>query len=144
MIPATARAGRAALRFGQLTQPPVPLSALDKDVRTNPYRFALVWTALLAAGSSLSACSRPESGRPQGAAATAAQSSPVASVPKTGGAKDGSLPDTAAALAAAGSAPAATTGPSSAMSREQESKAMPMPGQVNDHSTPATAKAKGN
>ena len=122
----------------------MPLSALDKDVTTNPYRYALVWTALLAAGSSLSACNRPESSRPQGAAATAVQGSPAASLPTTGDAKDGSLPETAAALAAAGSAPAATTSPSSTMSRDQESKAMPMPGQVNDHSTPATAKPKGN
>ena len=112
-------------------------------MRPYPNRHALVWAALLVVGSSLSACGRPES-KPSQASTAATQLPPLTSLPVTGGAKDGSVPDTAAALSAPGTASAGNASPSSTMTRDQESRAMPMPGQVNDHSTPASAKPKGS
>ena len=122
---------------------PLTLSTLVNDVTPLPYRHRLTWATLLVVGSSLSACGRPESTPPQ-AATAAIPVSPQTTVSVTGGAKDGSLPDTAAALATPGTASAGKGSPPSTMTRDQESKAMPMPGQVNDHSTPASAKSKGS
>ena len=109
-------------------------------------RCAFLLIALFAAGATLTACGQKEAAVPLAPAAvviTAPTAAVAASGPVTGGASDGSLPDTAAALASPGTVPGANASPPSTMTREQESKAMPLPGQANDHSTPMPAKAKG-
>lgn len=91
----------------------------------------------------MTACGRKDGAAPlgpTGVVTAAASAAGAASGPITGGAVDGSLPDTTAALAVPGVASAAKASPPSTMSREQESKAMPMPGQANDHSTLVPAK----
>ena len=101
-------------------------------------RSALALTALLAASGILTACGRKDAAAPlvpAGAVIAAPAAAGVASGPVTGGVVDGSLPDTTAALAAPGVAAAAKASSPSTMSRDQESKAMPLPGQANDHST---------
>ncbi len=110
-------------------------------------RYALALTALLAAGGTLSGCGRkdaPPSVAPAGVVTAAPSASRAGSGPVTGGAMDGSLPDTTAALAVPGGAPVAKASPPSTMSRDQESKSMPLPGQANDHSVLVPPKAKGN
>ena len=110
-------------------------------------RSALALTALLAAGGTLTACGRKDASAPlapAGVVIAAPSAAGAASGPVTGGGVDGSLPDTAAALAVPGVASAAKASPPSTMTRDQESKAMPLPGQANDHSTLAPAKTKGN
>lgn len=104
-------------------------------------RCASMLFVLLVAGGSLTACGRKDEATP--AVVTAPTPAVAASGPVTGGASDASLPETAAALATPGTAPAANASPPSTMTRDQESKAMPLPGQANDHSTPKPAKPKG-
>ena len=133
------------MRFGQILRlylRPLTLQTLVNDVTSYPHRYALAWAALLVAGSSLGGCGRPESNPPQAGAAVTPVS-PSIPVPVTGGVKDGSLPDTTAALSAPGTASAGKASPPSTMTQDQESKAMPMPGQANDHSTPKIPKPKG-
>ena len=125
----------------------------------NINRYALTLSALLVAGGTTTACGQKDAATPptptapavmESSAAVIAPSAAVtppaatASGLVTGGERDGSLPDTAAALATPGVAPAANARPPSTMTPEQESKAMPLPGQANDHSTPARAKPKGS
>lgn len=113
----------------------------------NMNRFALALPVLLVAAGAMTACDRKDAAAPltpSAAVFTAPSAVGGASGPVTGGVPDGSLPDTSAALAKPGVAPAANASPPSTMTRDQESKAMPLPGQVNDHSTPAPSKAKGN
>ena len=110
-------------------------------------RYALALTALLAAGGTLTACGRkdaPAPLSPAGAVIAAPSAAGSTSGPVTGGGVDTSLPDTTAALAVPGVASAAKASPPSTMSRDQESKSMPLPGQANDHSTLVPPKAKGN
>ena len=95
-------------------------------------RCASMLFVLLAAGGSLTACGRKDEAAPA-----------VVTAPTPAVAASGPLPETAAALATPGTAPAANASPPSTMTRDQESKAMPLPGQANDHSTPKPAKPKG-
>ena len=62
-------------------------------------------------------------------------------LPAVSGAPDPSVPDAKAALAAdaASAAQAENSSAPSTMTEEQKSKAMPLPGQANDHSSPAKA-----
>ena len=106
-------------------------------------RYALALTALMASGGTLTACGRkdaPAPLSPAGAVIAAPSAAGSTSGPVTGGVVDTSLPDTTAALAVPGVASAAKASPPSTMSRDQESKAMPLPGQANDRSTLVPAK----
>ncbi len=60
------------------------------------------------------------------------------SVPFTSGGSDASLPDAKAALATTDAHADKSSLPST-MSEQQKSTAMPLPGQANDHSSPAKA-----
>ena len=100
-----------------------------KSVSSVTHAAALIATALV-----LSACSKspPEPSAPM---MTPAQNT---AVPTTAGASDPSVPDAASVLtpALATKADPAGVRSNNAMSRTQESNAMPMPGQNNDHSAP--------
>jgi hypothetical protein len=88
--------------------------------------------ALLLATMALGACDR----RPP-----AVEAAVSASQPATAGGRDASVPDAASALppGGAGSGGAAAERANGALTRAQESSAMPLPGQNNDHSAPAVA-----
>ena len=92
---------------------------------------ALVMTALV-----LSACNKKPSQPPVPVLAPA--QSPT--VPTTAGAADTSVPEAGAVLAPATAVKAdpAAGRSNSTMTRTQESRAMPLPGQNNDHSAPLT------
>ena len=105
--------------------------------------------AVLAFG--LSACgqdARPALGEPVRPETAQAAAAPSSRVPDT------SVPDAATAFAAQDAAerakalPAVVASnkpdPPTTMTPAQESKSMPMAGQANDHSVPATAKQRGN
>ena len=88
----------------------------------------------------LSACA------PDAATALAARKVPVlesAGAPASGAAAATSVPDAGATFAAQDAAALAKVATPSTMTAEQESKAMPMTGQVNDHSAPARDKRPG-
>jgi len=90
---------------------------------------ALVFAALL-----LAACGKTPPAAPIG------MTTPVAgpTTPATAGGADASVPDAASVLAPAAAAKADPTAgrANGAMNAAQESSAMPMPGQNNDHSAP--------
>lgn len=91
---------------------------------------------LLLAALTLCACGQEPADPP------ASTTKPVQAetAPATAGAADTSVPDAAAVLgpAAAGKADPAAGRSNNSMSRTQESSAMPLPGQNNDHSAPLT------
>ena len=92
--------------------------------------------ALVVAAMLLSACSKTPSPPP------APLTTPVqgAAVPTTAGAVDTSVPEASSVLppAVAAKVDPQAGRSNSAMSREQESSAMPIPGQNNDHSAALT------
>ena len=83
---------------------------------------------------------------PDAATALVGRKVPVmesASAPAAGVAADPSVPDAATTFATQAAADRAKAPTPSTMTAEQESKAMPMPGQANDHSTTARDKQPG-
>ena len=91
----------------------------------------------LVTGSFLIGCEKPPTGgATQGATSAASGYEPAAPVASTKG--DPSVPPAEAALEKPKSAPDAT--PDSELTRRERDKAMPLPGQANDHSTPEFAK----
>ena len=83
---------------------------------------------------------------PDAATALVGRKVPVvgsATAPATGAAPVTSVPDAAASFAAQDAAELAKAATPSTVTAEQESKAMPMAGQANDHSTPARDKQPG-
>jgi len=103
--------------------------------------LALAFTLTL----NLAACGRDTGPAPAVPAATTAA---IGSTTSAGAGRDTSLPDASSTFAAQEAALRAKalqdaaaalndSGPPSTMSKEQESKTMPLPGQANDHSTAA-------
>ena len=83
---------------------------------------------------------------PDAATALVGRKVPVlesAAAPASGAAADTSVPAAAATFAAQAAADLAKAATPTTMTAEQESKAMPMPGQANDHSTTARNKQPG-
>jgi len=101
----------------------------EKSASSVIHGAALIVTALV-----LIACSKVPSEPP--APTTKPPTSETAPAPAGG--RDTSVPDAASVLSPAGAAKAdpAAERSNSAMSRAQESSAMPVPGQNNDHSAP--------
>lgn len=104
-------------------------------------KLAMVASAVLVISTVMSGCNKSPSAPP-----TPKTSAPqTEAVPVKAGSPDTTVPDADSVLgpsAAPTSAPAAGRS-NDAMTRDQESSAMPMPGQNNDHSAPA-APAKGS
>ena len=100
---------------------------------------AAVWAAALAALANLSACGdKRDPARPP-------QPQVAAAVPATAGGPDPSVPPAAAVLPRDGTASAPTypsTNQRNDISRNQESSAMPLPGQANDHSNTVADKPR--
>lgn len=110
--------------------------ALDRQGSTLPPSSAIHAVALAVTLLALSACSRP----PPESTAPAMTPAVPATAPSAVGAGDTSVPSAASVPS---TATVSTTDPAvgrsnSAMSKAQESAAMPMPGQNNDHSAPVT------
>ncbi|WP_338412874.1 hypothetical protein [uncultured Sphaerotilus sp.] len=97
---------------------------------------ALQVAAVIATALVLSACNKKPSQPPSPVVAPAQNPS----VPTSSGAADPSVPEAGSVLTPAVPAKAdpAAGRSNSAMSRTQESSAMPLPGQNNDHSAPLT------
>lgn len=106
-------------------------------------RFGASLAVLALTLSALSACSKPEPEAMTGPATTVTAPPSAADMP-TASAASGSttVPAAATVLGTAASdvkPEAGTERANKSMSRAEESAAMPLPGQNNDHSAPATA-----
>jgi hypothetical protein len=114
-----------------------------------PASGSTVLAAVLVCGMWLAACQRSESvppvaGTPANGMASTTAVAGLPAVPASGA--DNSVPDAGRVLAGEGAASAPGSGEPSVNQRstvtaEQESKAMPLPGQANDHSNTAGEKA---
>jgi hypothetical protein len=110
------------------------VDALTLDDVQELFVHAMRGAALVLIALVMSACSKAPAA-PPAPVTTAPQ---IESSPARGGVSDTSVPDAASVLAPSGgpkSDPAAGR-TNDAMTRAQESGAMPMPGQNNDHSAP--------
>ena len=123
-----------SLRGQATAQAKRQVKAVVIDARPRPAFPSTHTAALIAAALVLGACSKapPESSTP---IVTPVQNT---AAPTTSGASDTSVPDAGSVLSPAAKADPATGRSNRAMSRDQQSSAMPLPGQNNDHSAPPT------